>query len=429
MARTDARNSQLSRLRVLYLSWRDRDNPEAGGAETFTDRTGEVMAARGHEVTLLTSRFPGAAPETDHGGVRVLRRGNRFTCYLHGLLHVARHRDDYDVIIDVQNGVPFWAPLAAKAPVVNVVHHVHRDQWRVVFGRVGGAVGWFVESRVAPLVYRRSRYVTVSQATRSDLTGLGIPSERVDLVYSGNDHPPALESYARVPRSPQPSLVVVGRLVPHKQVEIAIDVVAALREEQPELTLDVVGSGYWLDELRDYARRREVADRVTFHGFVDEHTKHTLLARAWLLLMPSHKEGWGLTIVEAGLHGTPGIAFAHAGGPTESIVHGRTGLLSRDADDMREQVARLLTDHQLRTALGERARSHARSFDWTASAEKLLQTLRSVLGHAPRAPQPTLRLASLTPIEELTVPVSDLDDHDLDLDFDADDEPAQSRSA
>lgn len=411
-------------LRVLYLSWRDRDNPEAGGAETFTDRTGEVMVARGHRVTLLTSSFPGAEPETEHGGVRVLRRGNRFTCYLHGLAHVARHRGDYDVIVDVQNGVPFWAPLAAKVPVVNVVHHVHRDQWRVVFGRVGGAIGWFVESRVAPVVYRRSRYVTVSQATRSDLATLGIPPERVDLVYSGNDHPPALESYAREPRSEQPSITVVGRLVPHKQVEIAIDVVADLQEQQPELTLDVVGAGYWLEELQAYAERRGVAGRVHFHGFVDEHTKHTLLARSWVLLMPSHKEGWGLTIVEAGLHATPAIAFAYAGGPTESIVHGRTGLLSRDADDMREQVARLLTDHELRHALGERARTHARSFDWTTAGEKLIHTLRSVLGQVERAPQPTVRLASLTPIDQLEVPSHEDEPTETDGDRDA-----QERSA
>lgn len=369
-------------LRVLYLSWRDRDNPEAGGAETFTDRTGEVMVARGHRVTLLTSSFPGAEPETEHGGVRVLRRGNRFTCYLHGLAHVARHRGDYDVIVDVQNGVPFWAPLAAKVPVVNVVHHVHRDQWRVVFGRVGGAIGWFVESRVAPVVYRRSRYVTVSQATRSDLATLGIPPERVDLVYSGNDHPPALESYAREPRSKQPSITVVGRLVPHKQVEIAIDVVADLQEQQPELTLDVVGAGYWLEELQAYAERRGVAGRVHFHGFVDEHTKHTLLARSWVLLMPSHKEGWGLTIVEAGLHGTPSVAFSFAGGVTESIVDDETGLLADDVAQMTTHVAGLLSDERLRAKYGENARRHARSFSWENTTRQLEAALTRAVGRS-----------------------------------------------
>ena len=43
-------------MRVLYLSWRDRDNPEAGGAETFTDRTGEVMVAHGEREAMKAAR-------------------------------------------------------------------------------------------------------------------------------------------------------------------------------------------------------------------------------------------------------------------------------------------------------------------------------------------------------------------------------------
>ena len=52
------------RLRVLYLSWRDRENPEAGGAETFTERTSEVLTDLGHQVTIFTASFPGASPRT-----------------------------------------------------------------------------------------------------------------------------------------------------------------------------------------------------------------------------------------------------------------------------------------------------------------------------------------------------------------------------
>lgn len=65
-------------LRVLYLSWRDRENPEAGGSEVFVERTSEVMAQLGCEVTIHTARFPGAARRTMHGDVRVLRAGGRF---------------------------------------------------------------------------------------------------------------------------------------------------------------------------------------------------------------------------------------------------------------------------------------------------------------------------------------------------------------
>lgn len=71
--------SPKQRLRVLYLSWRDRENPEAGGAETFTERTSEVLTQQGHDVTIFTASFPGASPRTRHGDVRVLRRGSKFS--------------------------------------------------------------------------------------------------------------------------------------------------------------------------------------------------------------------------------------------------------------------------------------------------------------------------------------------------------------
>ena len=395
-------------LRVLYLSWRDRDNPEAGGSETFVERTAEVLTGQGHDVTLFTSRFPGAAGEARHGRVRVLRRGNRFTTYLAGLVHTARHREDYDIVIDVQNGVPFWSPLAARVPVVNVVHHVHRDQWHTFFPRPIAALGWLLESRVAPRVYRKSRYVTVSEATREELAELGITPDRVDLIYSGNDQPDELAWYAVLPRSPRPSIVVLGRLVPHKQVEVAIDVIAALRAAGQDVDLHVVGGGYWQDALEQHAAVQGVADLVTMHGFVDEHTKHSLLASAWLVLMPSGKEGWGLTIVEAGLHATPTIAFHHAGGPRESIVDGVTGYLVDDVEQMTDRVRQLLSDPALRETLGANAREFAMSFDWQETGTALGQTLLSVLGYTPRP----VAAATAFRLERKDVPTSG--DNDLD---------------
>ena len=128
------------------------------------------------------------------------------------------------------------------------------------------------------------------------------------------------------PRSPQPSVVVLGRLVPHKRVELAIDAIAAL----PGATLTVVGHGYWEPQLRAYAQRLGVAGAVTFTGFVDDVTKHRLLAAAWVHALPSVKEGWSLAVVESAAHGTPTVAFRSAGGPTESVLDGETGLLVDD---------------------------------------------------------------------------------------------------
>jgi glycosyltransferase involved in cell wall biosynthesis len=358
-------------LRVLVLTWRDGDHPEAGGAEVYVERTSQLLSARGHTVTMFSAAFPGASHRVDRGTVRIIRRGGRLTCYLRGLQFLRKVRREVDVVVDVHNGVPFWSPLVSDAPVVSLVHHVHRDQWPIIFGPVFGRLGWLVESRLAPIVYRGCQYVTVSQATRDDLSALGVDRGRIAITYSGNDMPADLDSYAELSRSDNPSLMVLGRLVPHKHFEIAIDIVADLAERFPGLTLDVVGGGYWDDELRAHAIARGVTDRVRFHGFVDEHTKRTLLSRAWVVLMPSHKEGWGLTIVEAGLHGTPSVAFSFAGGVTESIVDDETGLLADDVAQMSAQVAELLTDAPLRRKYGDNARRHAQSFSWENTTVQL----------------------------------------------------------
>ena len=148
------------------------------------------------------------------------------------------------------------------------------------------------------------------------------------IIHNGTD----AVADADAERSPLPRIIVLGRLVPQKRVELALDAVAALREQVPGLHLDVVGSGWWEPQLREHVAALGLEDDVTFHGHVSETEKHRLLARAWVHAMPSLKEGWGLVVVEAGVHGTPTVAFRSAGGPADSIVDGETGLLVDDAD-------------------------------------------------------------------------------------------------
>jgi glycosyltransferase involved in cell wall biosynthesis len=361
-------------VRIAFLNWRDSTHPEGGGAEKYAETVCEGLAAAGHDVTMLCAAH-GTAPKAERRrGVRVLRQGGRLGVYaasLRRLVALERAEGRFDVVVDTQNGVPFWCSTVTSTPVVVLVHHVHREQWPIVFGPVASRVGWLLESRVSPRVFRGQQYVAVSQRTREELEDLGVAPGAIAVIHNGTERPLP----TGVSRHTHPRIVVLGRVVPHKRIEHALEVTARLAGRYPTLRLRVVGDGWWSDRIRSRAAALGVADRVDLLGHVGEETKHAELASAWVALAPSIKEGWGLCVVEAASHGTPTVAYRGAGGLSESILDGRTGVLVADLDAMTEVVDRLLTDRRERHALGVAAAEHAEHFTW----ERTVQSWESLL--------------------------------------------------
>src|SRR6185437_11289324 len=184
-------------------------------------------AESGVRVMLRTARYQGAPRREVKDGVQVSRAGGRYSVYVWaGLAMVAARiglgplrRARPDVIVDTQNGLPFMARLAFGRRVAVLVHHCHREQWPVA-GPVMGRIGWFVESKLSPRVHRHNQYVTVSLPSSRDLTGLGVRPGQIAVVRNGLDEAPA--QTLDVPRSTTPRVVVLSRLVPHKQIEDAL---------------------------------------------------------------------------------------------------------------------------------------------------------------------------------------------------------------
>lgn len=368
---------------VLLLCWRDTGHPQGGGSEAYLERIGAQLAESGVQVTLRTARYPGARRREVKDGVRISRAGGPYTVYIWAGLAMVLARIGLgslrearpDVVIDTQNGLPFMARWAFGRRVAVLVHHCHREQWPVA-GPVMGRIGWFVESKLSPRVHRRNQYVTVSLPSARDLTGLGVQPSHIAVVRNGLDEAPA--KTLTVPRSATPRVVVLSRLVPHKQIEDALEAIAALRDRIPNLHLDILGGGWWQQRLVDHAALLGISDAVTFHGHVEDETKHHVLQQSWVQVLPSRKEGWGLAVTEAGQHSVPTIGYRSSGGLTDSIVDGVTGLLVDDHDELVDQLDRLLTDQVLREQLGAKAQARSREFSWQQSADAMRTVLESV---------------------------------------------------
>ena len=372
---------------VLLLCWRDTGHPQGGGSETYLQRIGAQLAASGIDVTLRTARYAGAPRREIVDGVRISRAGGRYSVYVWALLAMAFNelgariglgplrRARPDVVVDTQNGLPFLARLVYGRRVVVLVHHCHREQWPVA-GPVLGRLGWFIESRLSPRLNRRNQYVTVSLPSARDLVALGVDNERIAVVRNGLDEAPTHTLSG--PHAAAPRVVVLSRLVPHKQIEDALEAVAELRERIPGLHLDIIGDGWWRQRLVGHAHRLDMSDAVTFHGHVDDVTKHHVLQHSWVHVLPSRKEGWGLAVVEAAQHNVPTVGYRSSGGLSDSIVDGVTGILVDNRAELVDRLEQLLCDPVLRDQLGAKAQARSVDFSWTQSADAMRTVLDAV---------------------------------------------------
>lgn len=354
-------------MKILLMCWRDTTHPQGGGSERYLERVGAYLAQRGHEVIYHSASHTDAPHKSQREGITFRRRGGKYTVYLAGLWVIWRHRPD--VIVDTQNGIPFFARLFTNVPTILLTHHCHRNQWPVA-GPVIAKLGWFLESRLAPRVYRGAPYVTVSEASANDLIELGVRAGDITIIENGVD--PVPDTLPVLVDDGLTHIVTLSRLVPHKHIEDAMDAVATM----DGVVLDVIGSGWWEEELRDYAR--PLGDKVVFHGQVTEDYKHALLARAAVHLMPSAKEGWGLAVIEAAQHGVPSVGYRDAGGLRDSIRDEVTGVLVDTRGELIAATRELIEDSARRHELGENARAWAATFSWETTGARFAELVEGL---------------------------------------------------
>lgn len=363
--------SPLAGRRVLLLNWRDRAHPRAGGAEVYVHEVAVRLAAAGADVTLFTARHPGAAAEEVLDGVRVVRAGGTLGVYVRAAQHLLTHRQ-YDVVLDFQNGIPFFAPLftPARTAVLLVVHHVHQEQFSLHYPWPADRVGRWLEGPASRRAYGRRPVVAVSPSTRTDVRRRLRLRGPLHVVPNGLV-PPAGPRVRT--RAVEPRIAVVSRLVSHKRFDLLLDALPELRGRWPHLRVDVAGDGPERAALEARAQRLGLQGVVTFHGFVSAEQRQRLLRSAWLTTSPSQAEGWGLTIIEANAEGLPAVAF-DVPGLRDSVVDGTTGWLVPRGAALAPVLHRALTqlvDPAAALAWSDRCTTWASRFSWDASTERI----------------------------------------------------------
>ncbi len=180
-------------------------------------------------------------------------------------------------------------------------------------------------------------------------------------------------------------LFALQRLAPVKRVDIAIQCVRHLLDQGVDrFTLLIGGSGPEAEALRRLTDRLGVQDCVRFLGFVPEKRIGEYFALSDIFVLTSPFETFGITLVQAMAAGVPIVAMRSSAIP-EVVEDGKTGLLSSplDAQALAQNIQILLSDEDLRQALGQRGRRRAEElYDWNQIASQYENTLQHLATHA-----------------------------------------------
>lgn len=359
--------------RILIFNWRDIKHRLSGGAEVYIHELAKRWVKAGHSVTVFCGNDGNCPRNEEIDGVRIIRRGGFYFVYFWAILYyLLRFRGRYDIIIDSENGIPFFTPLFAGGKKFLLIHHVHQDVFRKYLIPPLSWIAGFLEMKLMPFVYKKIQTITVSPSSKKEILEQQLTDIDPIIIYNGVD----LNSYKPAPKSKVPLILYLGRLKYYKSLHIFIHAAKKVLEELPMTRFVIAGDGEEKEGLMRLAKRIGIFNQIDFMGKVTEEEKIRLYQKAWVFVNPSFMEGWGITTIEANACGTPVVA-SNVPGLCDSVNNPHSGLLVPygSINEFTTSILKLLKDDSLRAKMSIESIYHAQQFDWEKSADKSLELI------------------------------------------------------
>ena len=370
-------------LRVLIFNWRDMRHVWGGGAEVYLHEIAKNLVKDGHAVTVFCGN-DGSSPRSEViDGVRIVRHGGFYTVYVWAAAYYLLHfRKNTDIVIDSENGIPFFTPLYVKQPVIGIVHHVHQEVFRKHLFYPMAKLAQFLEGKLMPLVYRNVKMITVSNSSKVAMEAIGLGRlNPIEIIHPGINP----KKYKPREKAQNPRVLYLGRLKPYKSIETVIYAITQVIKSVPNAALTIAGDGESKDDLQSLVKKLGLQDVVTFTGRVSEKVKAKLLAKSWVMVQPSSMEGFGITAIEANASGTPVIA-SNIPGLRDSVNNPHSGILVPHGDVAKfaQKIELVLTDKKTRRQLEKGARQWAQNFSWQKSSQDFMAVIKGELVKNPK---------------------------------------------
>lgn len=360
-------------LRVAFLI--ELFHPHAGGCESRFLALGKYLVKFGHEVHVFTIKHaPSLRTYENIYGIHVHRIVSHFDYVLNGFRSpsgvfkysfVSMFKllfSDYDFDVIFSNEWPMIHSLLALPFYRDILVQDWPEIW---FEKIV-----FLEKVLGRLV---KYHVTVSNFTLNRMINyLKIPRHLITLIPNGLE----LEQFEGHTDKEWGKIVYVGRFVPHKRIDLLISSFLRAYQKNPNLKLYLAGTGPLLPYFKEKFGHPPA---IKFLGYISEKEKIQLLKSAWLFILTSSREGWGISVLESLAAGTPVITVNFPDNASVELVSQGGGIITNpSAEEIAYHILHLYNNENDWHLLHSNAYNTAAKYEWRKIAKKFERFLSFV---------------------------------------------------
>jgi glycosyltransferase involved in cell wall biosynthesis len=347
-------NPPMPKRKIAFVSDAVYQFNKGGKEKRLYDLTTR-LAAQGNQVTIYCMKWWEGPTVIEKEGVVLHAISPYYPLYAHNRRSISQallfslhcfalFGQSFDVI-DVDH-IPHMVLFVTK--IVSVLkrkkmiatwHEVWgKKYWQEYLGTVAGAVAYIIERISAGLP---DVIISVSPYTTAQLKLVLNVKKKIVTI------PNALDSELIQQTQPGPAsdILFAGRLLPHKHADILLQSVAMLKKSHPDISVRIVGEGPQKHYLEQLTKELGLEKNVAFMGFVDkQETLYGIMKSSKVFVLPSDREGFGITVIEANAAGLPVVtSTAEHNAAKELIIEGQNGLLSDiTSNDLADTIERVL---------------------------------------------------------------------------------------
>ena len=370
-------------MRILILNY--EFPPMGGGAAYASYNLSKQLAMRGHDVTVLASRYGDQPKREIQDNVRIIRclswRKSIHDCGLRGaftyLLSAAttlislRRRNSFDIVhyfFSFPTGLLSYLPYAfRKAPFVVSLRGSDVPGYDPYNKKIEVLHGLMLPLNKG--VWKRAASVVALSSSLRRLAHAKLPQKKIEVIPNGIESDLFHPCRSDTDGNHKHRFITVSRLINRKGIDLILQALADLNDDSIELL--IVGTGNYERQLKHLVRDLGLEETVRFHGYCPREELPDLYNKACAFILPSRVESFGMVFVEAMACGLPVIG-ANTGGVVD-LVEDDCGILvdNGDVEQIKNAIVQIKRSEELRQSMGECGQKRAQThFTWESVTDR-----------------------------------------------------------